>query len=127
MWALQPWDNDQAADWFGGFMDRTRLRDEWLKGIQADPVDEPDIVRAAAAVFVMLGRVYVWPIENFDQDLALTIARLEAVMATEDYAEVPELVAAVGQELAELKSRRKPSGSPGAAPPGPGKPWWKFW
>ena len=61
MWALQPWDNDQAADWFGGFMDRTRLRDEWLKGIQADPVDEPDIVRAAAAVFVMLGRVYVWP------------------------------------------------------------------
>ena len=127
MWAFEPWDNDEAADWFGDFMDSTQLRQVWLKGINADPVEAPGVVRAAAALFVMLGRVYVWPIKTFDEDLELTIASLSAVVAAGEFAESPELVAAIEQEVTELKSRRKPSGNPSAPPSGSIKPWWKFW
>ncbi len=123
MWALEPWDNDQAADWFGDFMDKTRFRQAWLEGINADPVDGAEVVRAAASLFVMLGRVYVWPIQAYDEDLELTIARLSAVVAGGEFAEVPELVAAVEQELVELKSRRKPSRTSGAPPSAPSAPW----
>ena len=127
MWAFEPWGNDEAADWFGDFMDSTQLRKEWLKGIKADPVESPGVVRAAAALFVMLGRVYVWPIKTFDEDLELTIASLAGLVEAGEYAEPPELVAAIEQEVAELKSRRKPSGSPSAPPSESSKPWWKFW
>ena len=127
MWDVRPWDNDQAADWFGDLMDRTQLRQEWLKGIKADPVEDPEVVRAAAALFVMLGRVYVWPIKTFDKDLELTIARLSAVVAAGEFAEPPELAAAIEQELTELKSRRKASETSPAPPSGSSKPWWKFW
>ena len=127
MWDVKPWDNDEAADWFGDLMDRTQLRQEWLKGIKADPAENPGVVRAAAALFVMLGRVYVWPIKTFDQDLELTIASLAPVVEAGEYAETPELVAAIEQELTELKSRRKPTETSDAPPSGLGKPWWRFW
>jgi len=127
MWDVKPWDNDEAADWFGDLMDRTQLRQEWLNGIKADPAENPGVVRAAAALFVMLGRVYVWPIKTFDQDLELTIASLAAVVEAGEYAETPELVAAIEQELTELKSRRKPTETSAAPPSGLGKPWWRFW
>jgi len=127
MWAYKPWDNDEAADWFGDFMDRTQLRKEWLNGINADPVESPGAVRAAAALFVMLGRVYVWPIGTFDRDLELTITRLSALVEAGEYAEPPELVAAIEQEVAELKSRRKPSRSPSEPPSESSRPWWKPW
>ncbi len=127
MWAFEPWGNDEAADWFGDFMDRTQLRKEWLKGISADPVESPGVVRAAAALFVMLGRVYVWPIKTFDQDLELAIASLSALVEAGEYAEPPELAAAIEQEVAELEARRKPSGSPSAPPSASSKSWWKFW
>jgi hypothetical protein len=127
MWAYAPWDNDEAADWFGDFMDATQIRTEWLKGIKADPVDSPEVVRAAAALFIMLGRVYVWPIKSLDEDLELAIASLSKVATTDGYVESSELVAAIEQEVAELKSRRKPAGSPCAPAPGLIKPWWKLW
>ena len=127
MWAFEPWGNDEAADWFGYFMESTKLRQQWLQGINADPLESPGVVRAAAALFVMLGRVYVWPIKTFDQDLELTIARLLAVAKAGEYAESPELVAAIEQEVADLESRRKSSEKPSAQPAGSIKPWWRFW
>ncbi len=36
MWGSKPYDNDTAADWFGGLMDKTKLRKRWLKGIKHD-------------------------------------------------------------------------------------------
>ena len=126
MWAYAPWDNDQAADWFGDFMDATQIRREWLKGIKADPVESPEVVRAAAAIFIMLGRIYVWPIKTFDEDLERAIASWSKV-AAEECAESPELVAAIEQEVAELQSRRKTVGVPKAPAPEAVKPWWKLW
>ena len=127
MWALAPWDNDEAADWYGDLMDRTKLREAWLEGIGEDPSESPGVVRAAGALFIMLGRVYIWPIENFDQDLERSIAALARVVACEDYQEAPELVAAINQEIEELKSRRKPSDPQVAISKEEPKPWWKFW
>lgn len=128
MWAYAPWDNDGASDWYSDLMDQTNLRDAWLDGINHDPTDSPDIVRAASALFVMLGRVYVWPIKTFDEDLERTIAALSRVADCGEYVEAPELVELITQEIAELKSRRKPDIDTGTAstPPEP-KPWWKFW
>jgi hypothetical protein len=127
MWAFAPWDNDEAADWFGEFMDRTHFRAEWLKGINADPEESPGVVRAAAAIFVMLGRVYVWPGKTLDQDLELAIAALSKIVESAEYEESPEVIAAIGQELAELESRRRPGTGQPSAPSAPTKPWWKLW
>lgn len=108
MWAFEPWDNDAAADWFAGLMDSTKLRDRWLEGIKADATDEPEIVRAAGALFIMLGRIYVWPIHNYDEDLELAIEAMSKIVSAESFEETPELVALVEKEVAELKARRKP-------------------
>ena len=105
MWDYNPWDNDRAADWYGGLMDETKLRDIWLEGIEEDPIDSPEVIRAAANLFIMLGRVYIWPIDNYDNDLKLTIRQLEKVAENEEFKEFPKLIEAISEELNELKSR----------------------
>jgi len=127
MWAFAPWDNDEAADWYGDLMDSTKLRDFWLDGINKDPSESPGVVRAAGALFVMLGRVYIWPIKTFDEDLERTIIALARVAESDEYQEIPELVVLINQEIEELKSRRKPSDTMTGTPQRDSKPWWKFW
>jgi hypothetical protein len=124
MWDYKPWDNDGAADWYGDLMENTKLRDIWLEGIKEDPIDSPDVVRAAAGLFIMLGRVYIWPIDNYDNDLELTISQLGKVAENEEYKEVPELIEIISEELNELESRLKKD-SPDSTPSA--KPWWKLW
>ncbi len=128
MWAYAPWDNDEAADWYGDLMDQTKLREAWLEGINQDPSDSPGVVRAAGALFLMLGRVYIWPIKTFDEDLERAIAALSRVTECDEYKEAPELIDLVAKEIEELKSRRKKN-SDDATPstPANAKPWWKFW
>ncbi len=128
MWAYDPWDNDEAADWFGDLMDQTKLRESWLAGIKADPIESPSTVRAAAALFVMLGRVYIWPIKQFDQDLETAISALSKVLECGEFSESPELIEQITNEINELKSRRKPNttASPESIPSST-KPWWRFW
>ena len=126
MWAFAPWDNDEAADWYGDLMDRTKLRDAWLDGINEDPTESPGVVRAAGALFVMLGRVYIWPIKTFDEDLERTIAALSRVVESDEYQEAPELIALIDQEIEELRSRRKPSDQTTSTSQRDEKPWLKF-
>jgi hypothetical protein len=125
MWALAPWDNDSAADWYTDLLDRTQLRKAWLETIALEPAQNPDEVRAAAALFIMLGRVYIWPIDHYDKDLELAITALEGVSRCEEYKEVADLLALISEELEELKSRRKPGS--GESPVASKKPWWKLW
>jgi len=128
MWALAPWDNDEAADWYGDFMKQTKFREAWLEGISADPGDSPGVVRAAGALFLMLGRVYVWPIETLGDDLERAISALSLITQCDEYKESPELIEQIELEIGELKSRRKSKTS--AAPTvvqSKGKPWWRFW
>lgn len=99
MWAYAPWDNDEAADWFGDLMDQTKIREAWLEGIRQDPIDSPGVVRAAGALFLMLGRVYIWPIQTFDEDLELAISSLSRVSECSDYKEAPELIELLRNEI----------------------------
>ena len=126
MWAFAPWDNDEAADWYGDLMDRTKLREAWLEGINQDAVESPGVVRAAGALFVMLGRVYVWPIKSFDEDLETAIAALSRVAECDEYKDAPELIELIFIEMEELKSRRKPDNPIDASPQPEKKPWWKL-
>jgi len=127
MWDFKLWDNDSAADWFGDLMDTCKVRDEWLKGINEDIEDDPEVVRAAIALFIMLGRVYIWPIDNYDEDLELAILKAEELQKNDLMAEAEELIEAIKIETEELKSRKKktPDSSKGSSKPN--KPWWRFW
>jgi hypothetical protein len=88
-------------------MDTTNLRREWLKGITADASQVPGVVRAAASLFVMLGRACIWPIKTLEHDLELAISGLSKVLSAAECAKSPEFVAAVRDEIKELESRRK--------------------
>ena|SRR5215471_15954093 len=63
-WGVQPWDNDEAADWFHRF---------WTKGFSVlideirnfDAKEEGyDSFRAASYVLQTMGNPYIWPSEH---------------------------------------------------------------
>jgi len=123
MWAYKPWDNDSAADWYADLMDNTQLRTQWLSGINSNTSDQADVVRAAVGLFIMLGRVYIWPIEHYDTDLGLAVKQAECLLSVPEYQESPELIEIIKLEIQELKSRQ-------ASPPKgtvDNKKWWQFW
>ena len=63
-WGAEPWDNDEAADWFHRFWKCgfSILIDE-IKNF--DPrLERYDSVRAAAYLLQTLGIAYVWPSEH---------------------------------------------------------------
>jgi hypothetical protein len=109
-WATAAWDNDGAADWFGDMFDATGLAKYVEEALERDVADYHEQVRAAAYMLVALGRVYVWPIGDLDNHLALAISKLEEVKALETYQEVPDLIKAINEEIAVLKSRLKKPG-----------------
>ena len=108
-WSDNPWDNDTAADWFGDLMDATGLRQEWHRGITAGPDEDDGQIRYAAAwLFVQLGRIYVWPIDSYGEDLEATIRVLQELRADDWLSEAdPEgWVTRIDRYLAELGTRR---------------------
>jgi len=105
--ATAAWDNDGAADWFSDMFEATRLAKYVEETLQRDVAEYHEEVRAAAYMVVALGRVYIWPIEDLDNHLALAIAKLEEIKALEIYQEVPDFVKAIDEEVAVLKSRLK--------------------
>ena len=106
-WATAPWENDGAADWFGDMFETTGLAKYVEETLQRDVEEFHEEVRAAAYVLVALGHVFIWPIDDLDNHLALAIAKLEEVKALDTYQEVPDLVKAIDEEIAVLKSRLK--------------------
>lgn len=69
-----------------------------------DPEEYAAEIRAAASLLVMLGRTYIWPIDDIDRHLQLAIAQMEKVHSV--YFEEPEFAAAVADEIGILKSRQ---------------------
>ncbi len=103
-WEQSPWDNDGAADWFGDLFDEIPLAKKVEETLNLDPEEYAAEIRAAASLLVMLGRTYVWPIDDIDRHLQLAIAQMENVHTV--YEDEPEFAAAVADEIAILKSRQ---------------------
>jgi len=123
-WAHNPWDNDSAADWYGDLIDKCKVRSEWLNGINKNVSDEPEVVRAAVGFFILLGRIYMWPIKNYDSDLELAISKSVELLKIDEFNDYPEITALIKMEITELESRRRGDKK---TPPPITKPWWEFW
>lgn len=123
VWGVAPWDSDSAADWYGDLFDEIPLAAKVEQALNADPEEYAEEIRAAAALLIMLGRTYVWPIDDIDRHLELAIAQMEKVQAT--YDEEPEFASAVAEEIAVLKSRLA-NNLNGPIVPQPTS-WGKFW
>jgi hypothetical protein len=108
-WGTSAWDNDSAADWFGDLFDATGLATHVEEALSRDPVDDPDVIRAAAHVLIQLGRVYIWPVHDLDNHLAQAIRKLEAVRELDEYQEAEGFVESIDAEIAELRSRLGPT------------------
>lgn len=104
-WGFAPWDDDSAADWFGDLFDELPIAKKVEETLQLDPEEYAAEIRAAASLLVMLGRTYVWPIDDVEKHLQLAIAQMKKVQAVfaEDW---PEFANAVAEEIAVLKSRQ---------------------
>ena len=126
-WGNLPWDNDSGADWFGDMFDATKLADHVEATLQLDPQDMHEEIRAAAAVVLLLGYTYVWPIKQIDRHLALAADRLEELLRLDIYAEAPDLVATIREEIQELRSRIKEPSSVTPQPKPSNTKWWQFW
>jgi len=111
-WGTTPWDNDDAADWYGDLFDATGLAKRVEEALNRDPevVWDAMVIRAAAFLLVQLGRVYIWPVDELDRHLALAIRKLEAVRELEEFKEAEGFVEAIDAELAVLRSRLQPPG-----------------
>jgi Domain of unknown function (DUF4259) len=109
-WGTAAWDNDGGADWFGDLFDATGVAKYVEETLQRDAEEYHEDIRAAAYLLVVLGRVYIWPIDDLDRHLALAVAKLEEIRALEIYQEVSDFVTAIDEEIAVLRSRMKEPG-----------------
>ena len=122
-WGFAPWDNDSAADWYGDLFDEIPLAAKVEETLNADPEEYAAEIRAASAFLIMLGRTYMWPIDDLDRHLKLAISQMEKVQAV--YEDEPEFAAAVADEIALLKSRQaNAKDAPVLAQPAS---WGDFW
>lgn len=106
-WGPAAWDNDSAADWFAEMFDETGLAAFVQRALEQDPEDSPEEIRAAAYVLVALGRNYIWPVDELDDQLRLAIAKLEAIKALYEE-ESPEFEHTIDEELARLRAALGP-------------------
>ncbi len=79
-WDYMPWDNDTAADWFGDLMEDSPFVAKVVETLNQNVEECRDEIRAAASILVMLGRVYIWPIEDYDKHLQLAISKLQELL-----------------------------------------------
>ena len=122
-WGFAPWDSDAAADWYGDLFDELPLAARVEAALNADPEEDADEIRAASALLIMLGRTYMWPIDDIDRHLKLAICQMERGQSV--YADEPEFAIAVADEIAILRSRQaNAKDSPVIAQP---PSWGNFW
>lgn len=105
-WADAPWDNDEAADWFGDLFEETKLAERVAATLVLDIDEHHREIRAAASLLIFLGRVYVWPVEVLDQHLELAASKLEEMAALPDADDILP-VEAVLREAALLRAQTK--------------------
>ncbi len=113
-WDVEPWDTDEAADWFGDFFRDLKV-DEIHSAFQH--YDDYDKIRAACYVLQTLGRVYVWPASRLDDLKPLLEKGIELLSNMihppdddwdflEEWDDNPDVIKSVERQIEELKARR---------------------
>lgn len=125
VWGYAPWDSDSAADWYGDLFDEVPLAERVEQTLKLDPDEYADEIRAAAAMLILLGRTYVWPVNDIDRHLALAIEQMGKVQAFYAEEDEEEIARAVGEEIGILKSRLA-NQKDSASLPQP-ESWGDFW
>lgn len=108
-WGALPWENDDAADWFSDFMKETNIRPHVMRTVHEE-IDETTIdainrIRAAISIFIMLGRNYVWPIDNYDNDLEVIYYKALELRDKSKQFQWKALGEQIDREIAELETR----------------------
>jgi hypothetical protein len=80
-WGTQPWENDEAADWFGSLWVGTDVVERVDRGLEAT---SGQVALAAVWLCVQLCRVYVWPIDSYEDTLARAVRAVDRLLAGED-------------------------------------------
>lgn len=80
-WGDEPWDNDNAADWFGALWDDLPIVERVQAGLQAD--DSWEMV-AALWLCSQLCRTYVWPIDALEETRRLAVAAADQILSGHD-------------------------------------------
>lgn len=114
-WGVQPWDSDEAADWFGTFMEKVDLSFilETVNTVSLHE-DDYDQIRAVSYILEVLGKAYIWPpeyYEELDEALKKMIALLEKMIEPDsEFLELWEndkdLILSVKQQIDALKQNQ---------------------
>ncbi len=123
-WEMSPWDNDKAADWFGDLFDEIPLARKVEETLKLEAEAHHEEIRAATAMLIMLGRVYIWPIDDFERHVELALERMRELRDV--YREHgDDWLEAIDSEIAVLEARLTADRDAPAAP----QPttWKRFW
>jgi hypothetical protein len=92
---------------------------------------EADEIRAAATLLILLGRVYMWPVDRLEPQLRLAIQKLEAIIEVSEMGEESEFRDQIEKEIEALKRRLRSFNTDAPAPPSTKdldlSSWWASW
>jgi hypothetical protein len=77
-WGNAPWDNDEAADWFGVLCDQNRIA-EFVTETLLDVETSYACVRAAASFLIFLGRAALYMAASAREDEVLAKSAWDAL------------------------------------------------
>ncbi|MBF2639954.1 DUF4259 domain-containing protein [Listeria welshimeri] len=116
VWGYDPWDNDEAADWFGNFMKHVDI-DFIIQTVEEVENRELDYerIRAVSYIVEMLGKSYIWPVDHYaelDKMVEKLINLLTLMIESgSDFLDVwendPEIIIAVQKQIDALKKRQQ--------------------
>lgn len=115
-WGFDPWDSDEAADWFGEFMKHVDI-DFIIQTVEEVENNEYDYerIRAVSYIVEMLGKSYIWPVDYYE-DLDKMVEKLINLLTLmiepdSDFLDMwgndPEIIIAVQKQIDVLKKDSK--------------------
>jgi hypothetical protein len=116
-WGVQPWDSDDAAEWFEGTLQGINDIDSKISAALKYRYDNYEEVRSAAYLLQVLGISYVWPgdLEKLKGHIQRAIELLTAMIDQKsadsqmDFLQLwdndPEVIASVKEQIEQLKNR----------------------
>jgi hypothetical protein len=86
-------------------MDKANIRNYIMETLKLEIEDNFYKIHAAIGLFVMLGRVYIWPIEYFDNDLRNVITKANELLVESEFNQDINTSSLLKNEIEELEFR----------------------